>query len=48
MFTNENKPEFLNAGGNAQRAVWWVNYYAYEFWKIIGIGDEPTGVRVTV
>lgn len=48
MFANENKPEFLNAGGSALRVVWWINYYAYELWKIIGIGEEPTGTRVII
>lgn len=37
---------FLNGAGSAQRSVWWVNYYAYLLWQIIGIGDEPEGKRV--
>lgn len=46
MFANENKPEFLNAAGNAQRTIWWVNYYAHLIWQISGVGEEPTGQRV--
>lgn len=41
MFANENKPEFLNAGGNAQRAALWMRRYAHILWTIIGIGEDP-------
>ncbi len=41
MFANENKPEFLNAAGNAQRAALWMRRYAHILWTIIGIGEDP-------
>ena len=41
MLANENKPEFLNAAGNAQRSALWIRRYAHILWTIIGIGDDP-------
>ena len=41
MFANQNTPEFLNAGGNAQRAALWMRRYAHILWTIIGIGEDP-------
>jgi hypothetical protein len=41
MYANENKPEFLNVGGNAQRAALWMRRYAHILWTIIGIGEDP-------